>query len=101
MAPAILQLEISRITKMLAACEDDLELHNTLVGARYEIKQFAHCLRKTEAAPLEETCLHHLSTAILKLTAAAPNCAEKERQKIHYISDHLQNIANRARLVYS
>ena len=101
MAPAILQLEIGHITKVLPACKDDIEVYNALVSARYAARQFAACLQKTEAAPLEDACLAHLNTAILKLTAAAAGCAGKERQTIHYIAEHLQAIATRGRLAYA
>jgi hypothetical protein len=100
MAPSIVQLEISRISKLIRASHFEIDFHNALVKARFELKKFVACVDATMKSPLDEACVTQLQAAILILVAAKTNRPSNEKRTIDSILDRLHDVYNRCKMLY-
>ena len=100
MAPSILQLEITRIGKVIRSFPADTDFHNGLVRARFELKQFVACLGQAEKDSFGETCAPHLRKAIMSMSVQPPGLDLQTREKCAYVLDRLNYINHRISLIY-
>lgn len=100
MAPAILQLEITRISRLLAAQPFDADFHNALVAVRYQLKKFIEYLPNVEKDGVETACAPHLNNALLNMPApdALPDPALREI--LDYITDRINYVLQRIKRIY-
>ena len=100
MAPSILQLEITRIGKVILSFPDDTEFHNGLVRARFELRQFVECLGQANKDSFEETCAPHLRAAIMSMSVQTLPIDLQTRETCGYVLDRLNYINHRISLIY-
>ena len=100
MAPTILQLEATRIGKLIQGAPEDTDFHNSLVRARFAVTQFIACLEQADRDTFEKTCSAHLRTALLSMSSP-PASLDTQRRKTHsYILDRLNYVNYRIGLIY-
>ena len=97
MTPSIIKLEINRVGKLLNKIQAGGENYNALIKSRYKLSQFVECLQQTQLPPLKETCIDHLSQAILNLSFEDPGGTSKE---VDYILDRLKHVHDRIGMIY-
>ena len=97
MAPPIIKLEVSRISKMINIVQSEGDTYNTLIKVRYELNQFIDCLKQTNSPPLRDPCTAHLSKAILNLSFKDADSISKE---VHYTLDRLKYVFERVGMIY-
>ena len=100
MAPSILQLEITRIGRMIRSYPADTDFHNGLVRARFELKQFVACLEQAEKDGFEETCAPHLRAAIMSMSVQPSSLDLQTQETCGYVLDRLNYINHRISLIY-
>lgn len=100
MAPSILQLEITRIGKVIRSFPDDTDFYNRLVRARFELTQFVACLRQAKKNRFEETCAPHLRAAIMSMSVQPSPIDLQTRETCGYVLDRLNYINHRISLIY-
>ena len=101
MAPAILQLEVNRLDRMIRGLLQDTDLHNRLVRARFALKKFIACLAQAEQDTLEETCAPYLRAAIMSFSVQPEDGLHaQERETCRYILDRLNYVNDRIALIY-
>ena len=100
MAPSILQLEVTRLGKVMQTQIDNTDFHNRLVRARFSLQQFIDGIRKTEGETLDDSCLEHLRAAILSVSVQPPEMDEKAAATCGYVLDRLNYVYNRISLIY-
>lgn len=100
MAPAIIQLEISRLGEMIESFPADNDFYNSLVKARFELKKFSECLAGCGKESLEEACAGHLRNAIFSLSFDFSWLDEEVAGTLKYILERLMNVHNRIPLIY-
>lgn len=100
MAPAIIQLEISRLEEMIGSLQADSDFRNALVKARFELKKFSECLARAAKEDLESACAGHLRNAIISLSFQSPGLDERAAGTRQYILERLTHVYNRIPLVY-
>jgi len=100
MTPSILRLEITRMGKLIHALPTDTDFHNSLVRARFALKQFVACLERSEKDTLEETCSVHLRAAIISFSLQPETLDAQTKQTLRYILDRLNYVYHRIRLIY-
>ncbi len=100
MAPSIIQLEITRLGKLIQSFRLDSDLHNALVQARFELKQFIRHLAATQKAAGLAGCTTHLQNALLALALIThPGDAQAE-ETLCYIRDRIEYIYQRIHFIY-
>ncbi len=100
MAPAIIQLEISRLGEMIESFPADNDFYNSLVKARFELKKFSECLAGCGKESLEERCADYLRSAIISLGLESSGPDQQTARLRDYILDRLNYVHERIRLVY-
>lgn len=100
MAPSILQLEISRLGKLLDTPLDDPDLHNALVKGRYQLKCCAEKIEGIEKATVESILSPFLTEAAFQISAALNSSESSIDKTLHYILDRIAYIHNRIRMIY-
>ena len=100
MAPSILRLEVTRLEKIIQAFRENTEYHNSLVRARFALKQFIGCIEETEKGKLEETCSAYLRTAIMNMSLEPEGLDDHTKQTCSYVLDRLKYVYHRIRLIY-
>jgi len=92
MGPAIIQLEITRISKLLRQFTSEMDFYNALVKARFELNQFIAGVEKTTQAPLPNDCSDPLRRAIVAISMQEIELDEDADQTLQYVLDRLKII---------
>lgn len=100
MAPSILQLEITRISKLLQSFPSDTNFYNALVKVRFELKSFVECLEKTTQTQVESNCAAHLQNALICMPVAIQTIDPATRKILDYILDRIKYVNERIKLIY-
>lgn len=100
MVPSIVQLEISRLGRVIEQVRDTPDLCNALVKARFELKTFVACLPQADRKTLEETCAPHLEAALLTISVQTGTADESTAETLRYIADRLNHVYDRMELIY-
>lgn len=88
MAPAIVQLEITRLSEMLAGLEPGSDVFTAVVATRYQLKEFLSELA-SERKKKHTFSTDRVSAAILCL-GASENCTEQSvKNSLVYVADRL------------
>lgn len=100
MVPSIVQLEISRLGRVIETVREDTERCNALVKARFELKQYVACLQEADKATLEDTCAPHLEVALLTISVQTNVSDDPTTETLRYIADRLHHVHDRMELIY-
>ena len=100
MTPSIVQLEITRITKIMRAGTLDLEDHNALVRTRFALNQFVSCLEQAQKDTFESTCGPFVAEALVNMPSPASIDDVDTAHTLTYIIDRLNDLHERLPLVY-
>lgn len=100
MVPSIVQLEISRLERVIGEVRDQTELCTALMEARSELQEFSTALQEAEKETLESSCAPHLEAALLTLSVQADGADEETAETLHYIVDRLNHVHDRMELTY-
>lgn len=100
MAPAIIQLEISRLGEIIEGFPADSDFRNALVKARFELKKFSECLARATKEDLENLCAGHLRNAIISLGLESSGPDQLPPQLRDYILERLNFVHERIQLLY-
>ena len=100
MTPSIVQLEITRITKLMRTGVLDLDEHNALVRVRYALKQFIDCLEASTLDNMEETCGPFATQALMNMPDISAVENEEAAETLAYIVDRIKDLLQRIPLVY-
>jgi len=100
MAPSILQLEITRLGKLIEECEPDTVFHNNLVHTRFALKQFIDCLGSAKKDTFADTCAGYLSAAIAGMSFALQELDDETAKTCAYVLDRLNYVYYRIGLIY-
>lgn len=100
MVPSIVQLEIARLSRVIASTRGQPDVCNTLVKARFELDTFIACLRYADKDALEVTCAPHLQAALLAISVLAAELDEADAATLRYIADRLSHVNDRMELIY-
>ncbi len=100
MAPSILQLEISRLSKLLDTPLNDPDIHNALVKGRYQLKCCAEKIEGVEKATVESVLSPFLTEAAFQISAALNSGESSMDATLHYVLDRIAYIHNRIQMIY-
>lgn len=104
MAPSIVQLEITRLGKLIPSslkkADEQTEFHNTIVRARFALQQFVACLATASKDTLDERCAGHLRTAIMTLSFPVKTANASQRDECRYVLNRLNHVYDRIFLIY-
>jgi hypothetical protein len=100
MAPAIIQLEISRLGKLIELQKTGSNFYNVFVKSNFELNKFIECLEKSEKSEFNKKCTAHLQTVIFNLSLAKSTSDKNVARIIEYIVDRLNSIYDRSKLIY-
>lgn len=100
MAPAIIQLEISRISNLQQQFFSETDFYNALVKARFELKQFVEGIERTIQAPVPDDCSAHLREAIVALSLQGLELNKDTDRIVHYVLDRLNYVYDRISFIY-
>ena len=100
MAPSIVQLEITRITKLMRTGKLDLEDHNALVRVRFALKQFANCLEDAQKDTMQEACGPFVTQALMSMPEPASIEDADMAETLTYVVDRIKDLHQRIPLVY-
>lgn len=100
MAPAVLQLEVARIDRLIRTQPVGTDFYNTLIKARFELKNFMACLEGAEKESLEECCAAHLRAALLLVSMRPADLDENTRHTLNYVLDRLKYICDHIGRIY-
>ncbi len=98
--PSILQLEVTRLGKLMGAFSGDTDLHNSVVRARFALKQFISCVERSQRDALEESSSAHLRTAIMNLSFPPRDLDAQTKETLSYVLDRLNYVYCRIGLIY-
>lgn len=100
MVPSIVQLEVSRLERVVDGVQENTELYNAVVKARFELKAFADALQNADKDDLEETCAPHLEAAMLTVSMTPGDREGEVAETLRYVADRLEHIHDRMELIY-
>lgn len=100
MAPSIVQLEITRITKLMRSGALGLDDHNALVRVRFALNQFVETLPTARKETLEETCGPFVMQALMSMPAISADLDEETADTLKYIVERIKDLHQRIPLVY-
>ncbi len=100
MAPSILQLEVTRLGRMLRDYDLELEVHNAFVKGRYELKKFVEELPGIEDKKIARESIEPLGNAIMAVSIEHESIQGDVAEIQAYILDRLNDVYDRIQLVY-
>lgn len=100
MAPSILQLEVTRIGKVLAKPSLAIDDRNAFVRVRYAMTKFIECIVTAQKDTIQATCEPLLTNALLSMPEPKPDFDLETTQTIDYIVDRLHYVLHRIPLIY-
>ena len=100
MVPSIVQLEISRLSRVIERMRKTPDRCNALVKARFELNKFVTCLQQADKTSLEDTCAPHLQAALLAISMQAAELDGDDAATLRYIADRLSHVNDRMELIY-
>jgi hypothetical protein len=100
MAPSVLRLEISRLSRVLQAGTLNAGFHNVLVKVRFDLTRFVACLECADKASVETACAEHLRSALLALSIERDELDEETAKTATYVMDRVKYVHDRIGLTY-
>jgi hypothetical protein len=100
MAPSILQLEVTRLGKLMQTFPGGTDFHNSLVRTRFALRRFIACIEHAEKDTVGDKCGEHLRAAIMNLSLQPEELDGESRETCSYILDRLNYTLQRIRLIY-
>ncbi len=100
MAPSILQLEVTRLGKLLQGSTGNTDLHNGFVRARYALGRFIACIEHADKDTVEDACLEHLRAAIMSMSFQSDHMDDEMQETRRYVLVRLKYVYNRIALIY-
>jgi hypothetical protein len=100
MAPSIIQLEISRLGKIIGSLEATNSVHNLLVKARYDLTEFQKDVETLNENKVNNRHLSKLYSALFCIASASKNSGKTIEDKINYVSDRLNDLLNKCKMIY-
>jgi hypothetical protein len=99
MAPSIIQLEITRLEKIIRSLEASDYSHNLLVKARFDLIQFKEQIQNS-SAKINDEKLEKLFSALFCISEASRDSDIMIKEKTTYILDRLNDLVNKSRMLY-
>ncbi len=100
MAPPILQLEVTRLGRLIAGLPLGSDARNALVRARFKVIRFMEELEAAEKETLATSCGAALQAALLAVAAAAPEVDTEKAATLRYVAERLRYVHDRIALIY-
>lgn len=100
MTPSILQLEITRLGRIIDEIQGDTEFHNSLVRARFALQQFVTSVKEAQKSTIEDSCVEHLRAAIVNVSIRPDGLDARIHTTLNYVLDRLNHVHDRIRLIY-
>jgi len=100
MAPSIIQLEISRLSKIIDSFEASSSTHNLLVKTRYDLNEFQKVVETFKEDKIDDHHLAKLYSALFSIATAAENSDKTIKIKMDYIIDRLNDLLNKCKMIY-
>lgn len=100
MTPSILQLEVTRLGKLMESFDPGSGFHTNLVRSRFALRRFIACIEHAEKDTVESKCSEHLRSAIMNLSLQPEDLSDELRDTCAYILDRLNYMLRRIRLIY-
>lgn len=89
MAPAIVQLEITRLCKMLTDLEPGSDVYTAVVATRYHLTELLKELSVQDADEGQTISAEHLRAAIMCLSVPEDTVDETIQESLVYVADRL------------
>ncbi len=100
MAPTVLQLEVSRLTKLLPEFDLGSDTYNSIIAARRKVESLQFSI-KNEMNPDEvESCAADLESSIMCVSAADSDADADSSRVLVYVADRLVYILGQLRHLY-
>ncbi len=99
MAPPVVQLEISRLSALMASSISDSEMYNTLVRLRYNLTTFIEMVTSSNDLKSEEM-KSILSEVLLLIGGTLEMCPNAMQDDLKYVADRVEYIYNRISFIY-
>lgn len=100
MAPSIVGLELKRLDGVCARTEPGSDFYNTLVAARFELRQFLETLSETDKRKLVVDSARHLEAALVCLGLCRKDAEADDLGVVEYAADRMKHILERMKLLY-
>jgi hypothetical protein len=100
MAPSIIQLEISRLGKIINSLSTPDDMHNLLVKARFDLIGFRETISHSQNRKITESELSKLFSALVFISSASERCTDKLKGKMEYISNRLNDLIAKCQMLY-
>ena len=100
MAPSILQLEVTRLGKVLHNQVDNTEFYNSVVRARFNLSQFIDSIKATDIEELDDESMAHLRNAIMSMSVQPEDLDKESTHICGYVLDRLNYVHYRINLLY-
>ena len=100
MAPSIIQLEITRLGKIIYSLETTNSAYNLLIKARYDLSQFQNDIDTINEQKIEESTLVRLYSALFCIASAAEKSDKSIKSKADYVINRLNDLLNKCKMLY-
>ena len=89
MAPTVVQLEITRLTKILGGLEIGSDNYNSIVAARFQLRQFLNDLTVAADHSDSHLSVDRLNIAIMCISAVSSSVDTDTCDLLIYVADRL------------
>ena len=93
MAPAVVRLEISRLTRLVALLDPGSEVHTAAVAARFRLGAFLEEIARAASSAGAVPSADSLEAAIVSLGVSESAADPDTRETLMYVADRLGYIA--------
>lgn len=100
MAPSVLQLEVSRLSKLLSSFEPGSHDYNSIVVARQKIGDVTSMISQEMEPECVEECARELESVIMHLSASIPDTDPESSRILVYVADRLVYILGQLKHLY-
>ena len=100
MVPTVLQLEVSRLTKLMPGFEIGSDAYNSVVAARQKVESLQFLIQEEMSPEDVESCAANLESSILCVSAADSGANTDSSRVLVYVADRLVYILGQLRHLY-
>jgi len=100
MAPSVLQLEVSRLTRLLPSFELGSDAYNSVIAARKSVAYLQSYIQEEMDEARVKECSLELESAILCLSVSDRKTDPNSRRVLVYVADRLVYILGQLKHLY-